>query len=141
MNLRPPGYEPGELPDCSTPRRGPDCSSLVTLVSMWDWAIWSALIVVALTGTAALVLFAVRVRQAWRDVRDTPRDVLGRLDEFSRKAEAVAEKVAAASDTTGELEVSAERLRVSLAELAVLRAALGEATGTVGRVAAYLPYK
>jgi len=108
---------------------------------MWDWAIWSALIVVALTGTAALVLFAVRVRQAWRDVRDTPRDVLGRLDEFSRKAEAVAEKVAAASDTTGELEVSAERLRVSLAELAVLRAALGEATGTVGRVAAYLPYK
>ena len=21
MNLRPPGYEPGELPDCSTPRR------------------------------------------------------------------------------------------------------------------------
>jgi hypothetical protein len=21
LNLRPPGYEPGELPDCSTPRR------------------------------------------------------------------------------------------------------------------------
>ena len=44
MNLRPPGYEPGELPDCSTPRRGPDCSTLVTLVSMWDWAIRAALV-------------------------------------------------------------------------------------------------
>jgi hypothetical protein len=108
---------------------------------MWDWAIWGALIVVVLAGTAALVLFAVRVRQAWRDVRETPRDVLSRLDDFSRKAEAVAEKVAAASDTTGELEMSVECLRVSLARLAVLRAALGEATGTVGRVAAYLPYK
>ena len=27
LNLRPPGYEPGELPDCSTPRRGPEYSA------------------------------------------------------------------------------------------------------------------
>jgi hypothetical protein len=108
---------------------------------MWDRAIWGALIVVALAGTAALALFALRTRQAWRDARDTPRDVLSRLDDFSGKAEAVAEKVTAGSDTTGELEASVERLRVSLAQLAVLRAALDEATGTVGRVAAYLPYK
>jgi len=108
---------------------------------MWDWAIWGALTVVALAGTGALVLFALRTRQAWRDARDTPRDVLRRLDEFSRKAEAVAEKVAAASDATVELEGSIERLRISLAQLAVLRAALDEATGTVGRVAAYLPHK
>ena len=27
MNLRPPGYEPGELPDCSTPRRIQDVSA------------------------------------------------------------------------------------------------------------------
>jgi hypothetical protein len=107
---------------------------------MWDWAIWGALIVVVVAGTAALALFALRTRRAWRDARDTPRDVLSRLDDFSRKAEAVAEKIAAASDTTGELEASAERLRVSLAQLAVLRAALDEATGTVGRIAPYLPY-
>ena len=25
LNLRPPGYEPGELPDCSTPRRNRIC--------------------------------------------------------------------------------------------------------------------
>ena len=29
MNLRPPGYEPGELPDCSTPRRGLQCSASI----------------------------------------------------------------------------------------------------------------
>jgi len=108
---------------------------------MWDWAIWGALIVVVVAGTAALALFAVRARQAWRAARDRPQDVLRRLDEFSRKAEAVAEKIAAAGDATVELEGSIERLRISLAQLAVLRAALDEATGTVGRVAAYLPRK
>ena len=36
---------------------------------------------------------------------------------------------------------SLERLRVSLAQLAVLRAALDEVDGTVARVAAYLPRK
>src|SRR6478609_6407256 len=30
LNLRPPGYEPGELPDCSTPRRG---SSIAPVLS------------------------------------------------------------------------------------------------------------
>jgi L-fucose isomerase-like protein len=107
---------------------------------MWDWAIWGALIVILVAGTAALALFVLRARQAWRDARDTPRDVLRRLDEFSRQAEAVAEKVAATGDATTELESSIERLRVSLAQLAVLRAALDEATGTVGRIAPYLPY-
>jgi uncharacterized protein YlxW (UPF0749 family) len=108
---------------------------------MADWAIWAALIVVVLAGFAALALFVVRARQAWRDARDTPPEVLRRLDEFSHKAEAVAEKIAATSNSTAELEGSVERLRVSLAQLAVLRAALDEATGTVGRVTAYLPHE
>ena len=108
---------------------------------MADWAIWAALIVVVLAGIAALTLFVVRVRQAWRDAKDTPPDVLRRLDEFSRKAEAAAEKIAAMGGATAELEASVERLRVSLAQLAVLRAALDEATGTVGRVTAYLPHE
>ena len=33
LNLRPPGYEPDELPDCSTPRR---ISSLHSRTSKWD---------------------------------------------------------------------------------------------------------
>jgi len=108
---------------------------------MADWAIWAALIVVTVAGIAALVLFVVRSRRAWRDATEMAPDLLRRLDEFSHKAEAVAEKIAATSESTAELEGSVERLRVSLAELAVLRAALDEATGTVGRVTSYLPHE
>ena len=107
---------------------------------MWDWAIWAALIVVVLAGLAALTLFAVRARTAWRDLRATQRATLQRLDEFAGKAEAVAEKLSAEDDTV-ELQTSLKRLRVSLAQLAVLRAALAEVDGTVGRVTAYLPHK
>ncbi len=108
---------------------------------MWDWAIWGALIVVALVGIAALAWFAVHVRSAWRGARATNRETLRRLDEFAGKAEAVSEKLAATGDTTAQLEGSLEQLHVSLAQLAVLRAALGEVDSTVGRVAAYLPRK
>jgi ABC-type multidrug transport system fused ATPase/permease subunit len=116
--------------------------SLVPIVAycrlVWDWAIWAALLLAVLAGGGALVLLALRARRAWRDVRDTRRELLGRLDEFARNAEAVSEKLAAAGDTA-ELQGSLARLRVSLARLAVLRAALDEAQGTVGRVSAYLP--
>ena len=85
---------------------------------MWDWAIWGALIVAVLAGIAALALFLAR----------------------ARKAEATTEKIASAGETA-ELRESLERMHPSLAQLAVLRAALDEAQGTVGRVTAYLPRK
>ena len=141
MNLRPPGYEPGELPDCSTPRRGPDCSSLVTLVPMWDWAIWAALILVALAGTTALTLLVLRSRAVWRAFKDTNGAILRRLDDFTATAEEVADKVAAVDDGTAELQASLERLRISLARLAVLRAAIDEVDHMFGGVAAALPRK
>ena len=140
MNLRPPGYEPGELPDCSTPRRGPDCSTLVTLVLMWDWAIWGSLILVFLAGVAALALLVVRARKAWRDVRYTGRDTVRRLDEITAKAEATADRLETAGDTA-ELEESIGRLCISLARLAVLTNALDEVQDGVGRVAAIVPRK
>ena len=32
MNLRPPGYEPGELPDCSTPQcLGAPCARVINI--------------------------------------------------------------------------------------------------------------
>jgi predicted nuclease with TOPRIM domain len=141
LNLRPPGYEPGELPDCSTPRRGPDCSTLVTLVSMWDRAIWAALIVGALAGTGAFALLAVRSLRAWRAFKETSRRVVGRLDEFAAQAQAVADKLATTAVDTAELQQSLERLRVSLARLAVLRAAIDEADALVGRVITVVPRK
>jgi hypothetical protein len=107
---------------------------------MWEWAIWTALIVASLAGVGPLLLLAVRARRAWLTARDTHTDVLHRLDDFARKAEAAAEKIAAIGDTA-ELQASVERLRISLTQLAVLRAALDEVGGTVGRVTAYLPRK
>ena len=103
---------------------------------MWDWAIWGALILAGLAGIAALALVFARARQAWRDVRDTRRDVVRRLDDLVREGEATAEKVAAAG---AELQQSFARLRVSLARLAVLRTALDEAQVTFGWVTVFVP--
>ena len=140
MNLRPPGYEPGELPDCSTPRRGRNCSTVVTLVSMWDWAVWTALIVAVLAGSAAFALLISRSLKALRAFQDTRRTVVGGLDAFAAKAESAADKLAVADDTA-ELQESVARLRVSLARLAVLRAAIDEVDRTVGRAIAVVPHK
>ena len=140
MNPRPPGYEPGELPDCSTPRRGRDCSTLVTLVSMWDWAIWGALIIGTLAGMAALGLLVARSLEAWRALNDSRRTVIRGVSDFAAKAEAAAEKLAAV-DQTAELQESLARLRVSLARLAVLQHAIDEVDETVGRALAFVPHK
>jgi hypothetical protein len=107
---------------------------------MWDWAIWAALVLGALAGIAALTLLFMRVREALRALRNTRRDVVGRLDELAASAGATADKVGAAGDTA-ELQQSLGRLRVSLARLAVLRGALDEADDTFGRVFAIVPRK
>jgi hypothetical protein len=96
---------------------------------MWDWAIWTALILVAVAGIASLALLGVRVRDAWRSLNDMRRTLIRRLDDLAASAEAVAEKAAAAGDTAA-LEESLGRLQVTLARLAVLRAALDEARVT-----------
>jgi hypothetical protein len=107
---------------------------------MWDWAIWAGLAVGGLAGIAALVLLVVRTAGAWRTSRETWRALVGGLDEFSARAEAVADKIAAAGDTA-ELQESVGRLRASLARLAVLRAAIAEAQETFGHVTVLLPHK
>jgi hypothetical protein len=107
---------------------------------MWDWAIWAALIFVAVAGSAALVLLAVRVRDAWRSFDETRRTMVRGLDELAKNAEAVAEKAAVAGDFA-ELEESVGRLRVSLAQLTVLRTALDEARVTFQPATAFLPHK
>ena len=105
---------------------------------MWDWAVWTALIVGGSAAIAALALLAVRARQAWRALRDTRRGVVARLDDLAAAGETTVDKVARADDTR-ELQESLGRLRVSLARLAVLRAAIGEAQDVVERVTAVVP--
>jgi hypothetical protein len=70
----------------------------------------------------------------------TRRAVVGSLDELAARGQAVADKLAAGADTA-ELQDILERLRVSLARLAVLRAAIAEADGTLGRFIAVVPHR
>jgi len=107
---------------------------------MWDWAIWAAFVLGTVAGIAALTLLVVRSVETWRAFKQTRGAVVGGLDAFAAQAEAVADKLAAAGDAA-ELEESVGRLRVSLAQLDALRAALDEVDGTVGRFTAYVPHK
>jgi hypothetical protein len=107
---------------------------------MWDWAIWAALIAGAVAGIVATVRLVKRVRETLRDAEYTRRDAVRRIDEFTAKAEAAADRIAVVGDTA-QLQESLARLRLSLARLAVLRAALDEARFTFGRVAAVVPRK
>jgi hypothetical protein len=108
---------------------------------VWDWAIWAALILAALAGIAAFTLLVLRAHTAWRAVKDTNRLILRRLDDFTAKAEEAAGKIAAVDGDTAEVQESLERLRVSLARLAVLRAAIDDVDHMLGSVAAAVPRK
>jgi len=93
---------------------------------MWDWPVWSALIVATGAEIGALVVLARRGRETWRAVKDVRVSAAGALGEFGAKAAQTAEKAAEAADTE-ELQESVARLRRSLAQLAVLQKALDEA--------------
>lgn len=104
-----------------------NCSTLVTIRSMWDWLVDAALIVGALAVVAAGVLLVVRVLRALRSFKRLRRHISRELGYVADKADATADKIASASDAAA-LDASVARLRDSLAQLAVLRAAWDEAT-------------
>ena len=103
---------------------------------MWNWAIYGALLVSALSVTAAFVLLTVRLLQGWRDLKRLRRHVFRDLDRLFARVETFAEKTTAVADTS-RLEASLAQLRTSLARFAVLRAAFDEATA----FAAWIPRK
>jgi len=107
---------------------------------MWNWLVYAALIAGALAILGALALLAVRALQAWRSFKRLRRHVARELDRLADLGEATADKVARATDTE-ELDRSLASLRVSLAQLAVLREALDEVSDTIGSVTAFVPQK
>jgi hypothetical protein len=107
---------------------------------MWNWLIYAALGIGALAILGALALLAVRALQAWRSFKRLRRHVARELDRLADLGEATADKVARATDTE-ELDRSLASLRVSLAQLAVLREALDEVSDTIGSVTAFVPQK
>lgn len=95
--------------------------------------IYAALIAGTLAVFAALGFLGVRMLQGWRTLKRLRRHLGKELERLADLGEATADKVGTASDTA-ELDASVAGLRVSLARLAVLRAALDEATGPVAAV-------
>jgi hypothetical protein len=104
-----------------------NCSTLVTIRSMWDWLDYGALIAGALTILGGLALVTVRLLQAWRSFKRLRRHVFRDLDRLAEKMEAALDRVDSVSDT-GELQRSLASLQTSLARLALLREAFAEAT-------------
>ena len=142
MNLRPPGYEPGELPGCSTPRRGPNSStggSAVTIRDVYDWAIWAALIAGAVALGIGIARLVAQISGTWRQFRRTRRHLVKELDRLTAGLETMAAKLASTETVTERLEASLARLQVSLAQLQVLRNAIDEVDEAIERRAWFVP--
>jgi uncharacterized membrane protein len=130
LNLRPPGYEPGELPDCSTPRREGEYS----IARMWLLVASAVVFLVCAAAGGAFVF--VRTRELFRH-----------LGAFGGATD---EGLARLSASTTRLEEglrpadfgpSTARLRASRAELAVLLAAVTDVRASLGRITTVVPRK
>jgi hypothetical protein len=117
-----------------------DCSTLVTIRSMADWALYAAVILAVLSAISALVYAVTQVLHAWRAVKSLRRNALQGVDRLVQLADEAAAKAEHAADSKL-LQTKLSHLRVTLARFAVLRQALDEVSGTVGRVTAVYPRK
>src|SRR5438477_3141570 len=119
LNLRPPGYEPGELPDCSTPRRNRNYT-----IEAMNILLWSALGVSAVFVTAGLAVASVTALAFWRDLRSLSREVFGALGKLAASTEATADRLESIGESTTELQAALERLNASVARARILRGAV-----------------
>ena len=110
------------------------------IVAQMDWAVYGALIAAFLAIAASAALLAVRVLQGWRTLKRFRRHLARALEQLAERADHTGEIVERISDQR-ELESALARLRVALAQSGVLRAAVGEVTDSLGRVAAVYPRK
>ena len=143
MNLRPPGYEPGELPGCSTPRRGRmiAASRRPTFVNyhrdvLLFWLALATAIAGLVTGAAYAVVHGLR---AWRELKATGLLISGQLDEVAQATTEIEKHLDRAAASSARLSTALEQLARSRARLDVLRAALNEARATVTRAVPFLP--
>jgi hypothetical protein len=130
LNLRPPGYEPGELPDCSTPRR----ETQDTIVSVpWWTSLAVAFFALALVFAAIVgVIGFIRVRRFAR----AGEGIAAALDELSGRTVELEERLARLDERSVEIERAAERVNRSLERLSVLTWALGDARKGIARIRA-----
>jgi hypothetical protein len=104
------------------------------------WTIYVALIAGFLAVAGASVFLVVRLLQAWRALKRLRRHLGKELDRLATLTERTGESAANASEQA-KLEQSLGRLRAALAQFAVLRGAVDDATSTFGRFTALYPRK
>ena len=128
MNLRPPGYEPGELPGCSTPRRGAKDS-----ISPMPWWTWVALAFFAAVVLAASIvaLLALRSMSALQSVGER---LQAAFEDLSTKSEALERRAEHASARVESAEPHFAHLRQTLDRFSVLTWAIEDVAKTVGEL-------
>ena len=94
---------------------------------MWNWLIYAALAAAGVAILAGLAFLGVRVLQAWRALKRLRRHTAKELVRLADAADRMADSMERASDTS-RLERRLAHLRGSLAQFAVLREAVDEAT-------------
>jgi hypothetical protein len=128
LNLRPPGYEPGELPDCSTPRRGSKDSIIAV-----PWWTWIALGAFAL-ALVAVAIFAVATYGRVKRMTAAGERLAARLEELSAQGEKLERRAEHAGKRAEEVEREIARVQGSLDRLGVLVCALSDARQGVTRL-------
>jgi hypothetical protein len=104
------------------------------------WTIYLALTAGFLAVAGATALLVVRLLQGWRALKRLRRHVGKELDRLTVLTEQTAENAARAA-AQAQLEQSLRRLRAALAQFAVLRGAVDEATTAFGRFTVLYPRK
>ena len=142
MNLRPPGYEPGELPDCSTPRRRPKYSAAcaVSSIRRVTTGIWVGLAVFLVAIVAGMIWVGYQVVRSWRHLKGLTR-LLDELGKLNRNVADLQMRVASVEVRMADLQHQVDGLSVTLARGRVLAGAAREVRETFDSVRSYLPTK
>ena len=102
---------------------------------------WLSLAVAVVLPAVGIFIAFRRGLTLWRDLKRVGRGSAAALDDVGRKLERMSTGAEALGEVTARAEPPVERLRVSLARLAVLRSALADVQDSVGRVTAVYPRK
>ena len=128
MNLRPPGYEPGELPDCSTPRR--DGKDSIVLMPWWTWAALVFFTLAVLAGSAVVLVAFFGMRR----LEQTAVELEAALEDLSRRSEELEARLEHANERAELVERRLGQLDASLERLSVLTWALGDVSKAISQV-------
>jgi hypothetical protein len=106
-----------------------------------ELVMWIALAASATFCIAAAIVAGTRGLEAWRTFKAVAGTIGGALEAFVVRAEATAERAGTAAERTAQLTAAIGRLQGSLATLAVLDAAIGDARAVFGSVRGLVPRK